>query len=316
MGSHNQLCTYHALINLLVSIHFTFTHDIKWSKQLGAIKMVCCKTCHGELVACSVMWHEHRTEVQTSQSDTTRSIEECSWRFPHRRKTERLQTVDEVYLKCSVNLLEASWTVGAVVLRTGFRVSVRPTDTGIILGATLRECLGGGGGQSVFELFPAFRCKFELNWNFCLSICVCLCLSVCLCPHLPLCLLLFLSLLLTLCVCLCLSLCFICRSTSLCSLLCLSLTHSLCLSLSLFLSVSPSVCYVCVCVCLSLSLPACVYLSLFFCLVLVLILPHNVSQCLRRWPTEDQATCPGPHSSLSGRLKRAARVLMESSFFT
>ena len=57
------------------------------------------------------MWHQRHMEVQTSQSDATRSVEECSWRFLCRPKTENLQTVGEVYLKCSANLLEASWSI-------------------------------------------------------------------------------------------------------------------------------------------------------------------------------------------------------------
>ena len=67
--------------------------------------------CHGHLVTRSVTWRHHRTDVQTSQSGTTRSVEECSWRFLHRLKTERHPTVGKVYVKCSANLLEASWSI-------------------------------------------------------------------------------------------------------------------------------------------------------------------------------------------------------------
>ena len=67
--------------------------------------------CHGQLVDCSVMWRQRRAEVQTSQSDATRSVEDCSWRFLRRPKTANLQTVGEVYLKCSASPLEASRSI-------------------------------------------------------------------------------------------------------------------------------------------------------------------------------------------------------------
>ena len=106
-GSHNQLCTFHSLINLLVTNLFYITPYIKWLKQLGVIKMACCKVCHGQLVACSVTWYQCCSEVQTSQSEATRSIEESSWRFLQKPITEKLPTVGKAYLKCSANLLEA-----------------------------------------------------------------------------------------------------------------------------------------------------------------------------------------------------------------
>ena len=66
--------------------------------------------CHGQSVACLVMWCQHRVEVQPSHSGATRSVKECSWRFLHRQKTEKLQAVGKVYLKCLANLLEALWS--------------------------------------------------------------------------------------------------------------------------------------------------------------------------------------------------------------
>ena len=45
-------------------IYFTFTPDIQWPKQLGEIKMACCKACHGQLVARSVTWASHRSPNQ------------------------------------------------------------------------------------------------------------------------------------------------------------------------------------------------------------------------------------------------------------
>ena len=73
--------------------------------------MVCCKVCRGQLVARSVTWCQRCAEVQTSLSDAIRSVEECSQRFLHRPKTENLQTVGEIYLKCSASLLEVSRSI-------------------------------------------------------------------------------------------------------------------------------------------------------------------------------------------------------------
>ena len=97
VGSHSQLYTFHALINFL-QICFTFTPDIEWSKQLGTIKMACCKACHGQLVTRSVTWCQHHAEVQTSQSDAIRSIKAYSWTFLHRPKTVKLRSVGELCL--------------------------------------------------------------------------------------------------------------------------------------------------------------------------------------------------------------------------
>ena len=72
-----------------------------WS-SLGVIKMVCCNS--------TVTWGQRHVEAQTSQSDATRSIEECSCRFLHRPKTLKLQTVGKVCLDHSANLLEALWS--------------------------------------------------------------------------------------------------------------------------------------------------------------------------------------------------------------
>ena len=114
MGSHNQLCSFYTLINWLVTNSF-YIHA--WNQMNAAtrhIKMGCCKMCQGQLVTRSVTWHQHRA---------TRSVKECSWRFLRRPKTEKLQTVGEVYIwsirTIFLKLHEASWTVRKVVLRTG-----------------------------------------------------------------------------------------------------------------------------------------------------------------------------------------------------
>ena len=53
-GIPQSIVHLHTLINLVVPvkffiIFFTFMLDIKWPKQLGEIKMTCCKVCHGQL---------------------------------------------------------------------------------------------------------------------------------------------------------------------------------------------------------------------------------------------------------------------------
>ena len=60
-------------------IYFTFTPDIEWSKRLGEIKMACCKVCHGQLVACSVTWHQHCTKskpANQTQSGASKLVPE------------------------------------------------------------------------------------------------------------------------------------------------------------------------------------------------------------------------------------------------
>ena len=74
------------------------------SQQLGAIEKGYCKMCHGQLVARSVTWCQHHVEVQTSQSGATGNVEECSWRFLRRLKTEAWncwQSIFEVFSQFS-----------------------------------------------------------------------------------------------------------------------------------------------------------------------------------------------------------------------
>ena len=90
-------------------IYSTFTPDIEWSKQPGEIKMACCEVCQGQSVARSVTWRQRRAEIQTSQSDATRSIAAYSWTFLRRPKTALLQSVGELFWAGQQTFGETSW---------------------------------------------------------------------------------------------------------------------------------------------------------------------------------------------------------------
>ena len=89
VGSHNQLYTFHTLVNLLVTIlfYFTFTHDIGWPKQQAIKKilknqMACCKV---------VMW---------SVGHTLSDVTSASSRSPN-KPIRRNQKHRSVYLNHS-----------------------------------------------------------------------------------------------------------------------------------------------------------------------------------------------------------------------
>ena len=91
--SHNQLCTSYTLINLYY-IHSRrwMTEAARWDK-IGVLQraMVC-------WLAHTATWRHRREEVQTSQSEAIRSIEECSWTLFRSPKTANLRSVGEVCL--------------------------------------------------------------------------------------------------------------------------------------------------------------------------------------------------------------------------
>ena len=127
MGFHNQLYTFHTLVNLLVTILFYIHVRHQKLKHLGTIKLACCKVCHGQLVALSMTWHQHRAEVQASQSDAIRSIE--VWNIPSQAENcEALECWRSLFglaKKRSANLLEPLRSFVKtlqIVLRTGFTI--------------------------------------------------------------------------------------------------------------------------------------------------------------------------------------------------
>ena len=134
--------------------------------------------CHGQLVACSVTWHQHCA----GSPNQPISLDQKCWRvflkIPSQAKiwessnwAKYIWSVRPMFSK----LREALWTVGEVVLRTGFRLPLFPeilsAAAGVVASAVLMcetaeyKCWG-----TVFLLyFVSFIC-----FLFCLSVLVCL----------------------------------------------------------------------------------------------------------------------------------------------
>ena len=107
MGSYNQLCTFHTLIDLLVTdsyyIHawHRMIEDTRPGKN-GVLQNVPLSVGHSLSDVTSASHGSPNRSIRCNQKH-----QEHFWRFLHRLKTENLQTVCDVYLKCSANILEA-----------------------------------------------------------------------------------------------------------------------------------------------------------------------------------------------------------------
>ena len=112
MGFHNQLCTFHTLINLLVTNLF-YIQARHW--MIGAAK----SDNNGGLQ--SVPWSVGRSlsdvtsasrGIKSKPANQTKPEESKSLKeIPSQANNWEASTCCEVYLKCSANLLEALWNI-------------------------------------------------------------------------------------------------------------------------------------------------------------------------------------------------------------
>ena len=129
-GSHNQLCTFHTLINSLVTNLFYIHAQRRIVEAARRDK-------NGVLQSVPwSLWHSLSDMTSAScgspnqQSDATRSIEVCSWTFFCRPKTAMLQCWRTVFglatniWQSILKVFEALWRLRKVVLRTSLRPAV------------------------------------------------------------------------------------------------------------------------------------------------------------------------------------------------
>ena len=115
-GSYTHWCTFHTLLDLLVTDLVYIQPDIEWPKQLGDVKMACLKVCHAQL---GRLLNDVTSASRVIPNQLViRSQKHRSWTFSghflnisSRPKTGIIWRVVDLFWfsdKCSAKLLEAS----------------------------------------------------------------------------------------------------------------------------------------------------------------------------------------------------------------
>ena len=107
-------------------IYFIFMPDTEWSKQLGAVQMVCCKVCHVSWLL--AQWRDVNVmrkpkPANQMQSEALKHVPEHSitgWKLRSYEVSVTYVWPSNLSLPNLLKLCEASWRLHEVILRTSF----------------------------------------------------------------------------------------------------------------------------------------------------------------------------------------------------